>query len=106
MTPMYQRVWYWRWRWFRPKKKRQTWQPRDRQLAHVINVEHIEAAIWARRTPAYTTYSVTLHQRYWWKLKRQYRTTPMIDGHRLGLAVMALELAGTWILQQEERREA
>jgi hypothetical protein len=88
----------------KPRSKRhQPWKPRDKELVHVVNVEHIEVAIWCRRSLLFTAYSVTLHQRYFWKLKQQYRTTPMIDVYRLNVAVMALELAHTWILQQERR---
>jgi hypothetical protein len=46
-----------------------------------------------------------LHQRYFWKLKQQYRTTTTIDAQRISLAVMALELAHAWILSQERRKE-
>jgi hypothetical protein len=101
-----QRVWFWRASLFRPRrKKQQTWQPRDRELVHVVNVENIEVAIWARRYLCSTVYSVTLHQRYFWKLKQQYRTTTTIDAQRISLAVMALELAHAWILSQERRKE-
>lgn len=102
---MYQRIWFWRASLFRKRKHYPPWKPRDRELVHVVSVEHVECAIWARRSLTWTSYSVTLQQRFWWKLKRQYRTTTTIDGHGISLAVMALELAHAWILKQE-RREA
>jgi hypothetical protein len=101
---MYQRVWFWRASLFRRRKTYPPWKPRDRELVHVVNLEHIEVAIWARRSVLWTAYSITLHQRYWWKLKRQYRTTTTVDGHRIALAVMAMELAHSWILAQEKRK--
>ena len=95
--PMYQRVWHWRLRWFLPKRRPKKWKPRAQKTVHVVGLEDVQAVVWKRRSGLGHSYSVSVHQRCFWRSKREYRHTMFIDEHRIALAVMALELAHTWI---------
>jgi hypothetical protein len=94
-----------RFRWFRRRKAASNygiWKSPERYLAHVVVIDDIQVCVWKRsRVAVWPCLTVTLHQRFYWRARREYRAGTHIDAARIRLALMALELAQDWILAQE-----